>query len=193
VISSVHTRLICGMIGGHTFVPFSISIAKILPQLLIKFDGIVSVPRVSIYFHHFDAGLTFMPFLRDNFLPEEVFANTAAQEGHRCFFLHIAIFLGLHPFLLAAAFRKLAKARQLLEADDLSDLFVSCIIPCGLVDANVDKNFPILSCSKAYIYNGSNRHSNCCIILPRRDNSEGRLFLEIIWSPFYNAYPCESL
>lgn len=72
---------------------------------------------VHFDFHKYDYGVSFVPFLQS--LPLEYQGTPTAMETNRCLFLVLGISTGLHPFLLAHAFRYLAQKK--LNSDDMYD------------------------------------------------------------------------
>jgi hypothetical protein len=75
----------------------------------------VPPPVTTIFNLHFASGQQFIPFYRDDFhvsyssflqnLPIDLQMSRAALEGNRCFFIHLGIAVGIHPFLLQTIFR----------------------------------------------------------------------------------------
>ena len=65
-------------------------------------------------FDQFDYGIKFTDFLlpevlaAEHFNPERLKCSAAANESMRCFFLHLGVAVGIHPFALEVAYRKLA-------------------------------------------------------------------------------------
>jgi len=70
--------------------------------------------KQSFYFDKFDYGITFEKFLfldcmdATYFEPSRLDRSACAKEPMRCFFLHVGLAVGIHPFALMVAFRKLA-------------------------------------------------------------------------------------
>lgn len=88
-----------------------------------------------------------LPFFRDDFhvsfsgfllnLPVPLQMSRPALEGNRCFFIHLGIALGLHPFLLQTIFRYSAgNILRKLKEQWFEDLLASVLSYCDLVDAN---------------------------------------------------------
>jgi hypothetical protein len=65
-----------------------------------------------------DFHTSFAGFLQ--FLPPELQLAKSVVETNRCFFIHLGIAIGIHPFLLQAAFREIATAVTLEEGAPLS-------------------------------------------------------------------------
>jgi hypothetical protein len=83
-----------------------------------------------------DFHVTFTAFLK--MIPEELQMARSALETNRCFFLHLAVAMNIHPFALQIAFRYLATKKLLqLSKDDMKNDVLNTINEfAGFVDAN---------------------------------------------------------
>jgi len=83
-----------------------------------------------------DFHVTFSAFLKT--IPEELQMARSALETNRCFFLHLAVAMNIHPFALQTAFRYLAtkKLLQLSKEDMKVDVLNTINEFAGFVDAN---------------------------------------------------------
>ena len=83
-----------------------------------------------------DFAVSFQIFLRS--IPPALQMTPSAIETNRCFFLHLGVAVGIHPFALQCAFR--IRTRQLMARPSTGDfekeLLSSIIQPAALVDAN---------------------------------------------------------
>jgi hypothetical protein len=84
----------------------------------------------------YDYGVSFLPFLPG--LPPSVSINPAACETNRCFFLHLGLATGVHPYALQFAFRARAwEGLKGIASDDFTrDVVDSVLNPAEFVDAN---------------------------------------------------------
>jgi hypothetical protein len=85
-----------------------------------------------------DFHMSFQGFLQP-ILPPELQISRSAIETNRCFFLHLGIATGIHPFLLQASFRAYASHLLSIHGPEawFADLLTSVIQYAGFVDANV--------------------------------------------------------
>ena len=88
------------------------------------------------HFEQHDFHVSFQIFLRN--IPPYLQMNNYVVETNRCFFLHLGVAVGIHPFALQESFR--IRTKQLL-ARDSTESHVKEIIGtvtqyAGLVDAN---------------------------------------------------------
>jgi hypothetical protein len=106
-----------------------------VPQPFTSFLD-VSVGINTYRFVRDDFQVSFIPILKD--LTYQLQQESASIETNRCFFLHLGIAMGLHPFSLQVVFRNLAtNLLKDLPTDDLRyDLLSSVCAHAGFVDAN---------------------------------------------------------
>ena len=82
-----------------------------------------------------DFHTTFSAFLAD--IPDELQMARSAVETNRCFFLHLAVAMNIHPFALQTAFRYLATKQlsQCSKEDMKVDVLNTVNVYAGFVDA----------------------------------------------------------
>lgn len=102
---------------------FSFTEADLTPANQVKsvpfeYSVIVGGSKHIYHFDKFDYGITFEKFLYADcmdakyFDPSRLDKSACAKESMRCFFLHVGLAVGIHPFALMVAFRKLATQLQ---------------------------------------------------------------------------------
>jgi len=86
--------------------------------------------------NRYDYGVSFLPFLPS--LPAAVSISPAACETNRCFFLHLGLATGVHPYALQFAFRARAwEGLKGVATDDFTrDMVGTVLDPAEFVDAN---------------------------------------------------------
>lgn len=134
---------------GRDFPGISINDAKIMQHIGDIFSIGVSIqPFITEFsllgglfsFLQDDYHVSFTPVLDIKNLSPSLQISRSAVETNRCFFLHLGIAVGIHPFALQTAFRNMAAA--LLEdkghedASLMQDILPSVLQYAGLVDAN---------------------------------------------------------
>ena len=111
--------------------PFNFSSpAPDVRELVLVFQG------QSFRWNRYDYGISFLSFLPT--LAPELQISAVACETNRCFFLHLGLAAGIHPFAMQEAFRTRARiGLRELSADDFAQVVVNTVLePSGLVDAN---------------------------------------------------------
>lgn len=82
-----------------------------------------------------DFQTSYQPFLTT--IPPLLQMTACAVEANRCFFIHLGLAVGIHPFSMQTAFRQQAKLLNSTQSDDLvAELLTSLFEYAGLVDAN---------------------------------------------------------
>ena len=87
-----------------------------------------------------DYHVSFTPVLGIKNLPPFLQISRSAVETNRCFFLHLGIAVGIHPFALQTAFRNMAAAllkdKGHEDASPMQDILPSVLQYGGFVDGN---------------------------------------------------------
>ena len=101
----------------------------------------ITVGSTSYRFTEDDHLYKMLPFL--SMIPPDLQSTRSANESNRCFFIHLGIAVGIHPFALQTAFRYLAinKLESVTPKSDadggLVDNLFSSLTYAELVDANI--------------------------------------------------------
>ncbi len=77
-----------------------------IPRPVTTILQVPILPNKALTFERDDFHVSFTGFLQ--FLPSELQMARSAMEVNRCFFIHVGIAIGVHPFLLQIACRELA-------------------------------------------------------------------------------------
>lgn len=116
------------------------------------------LPTRSYYFYKDDYHVSFIPFLR--FLSPDLQVSRQALETNRCFFIHLGIAVGMHPFALQTALRYMAAellrapGSALTDETPAMDIVPTLIEYAGFVDANC----------LCYLWPDEFRNKRICII-----------------------------
>jgi hypothetical protein len=99
------------------------------------------VTKFCMDFDNFDYGISFAPFCTPEFLPslsaedhKRLMDTAAMRESFRCFFLHLAVELGVHPVALQVIARLPRVAAQTFDSRPLP-LFLFVCSTCAESDA----------------------------------------------------------
>ncbi|CAE7471823.1 unnamed protein product, partial [Symbiodinium microadriaticum] len=110
-------------------------------RTLLSFSLVVRGQYHHLKFFRHDFHVSFLSFLTG--MDPSILEARPAVESNRCFFIHMGMAFGLHPFALQLYFRRAAASRMskqqrgLVERDDLElDILQSCLQYAGFVDAN---------------------------------------------------------
>jgi hypothetical protein len=97
-------------------------------------------------FDNFDYGISFAPFCSAEFLPslsaddhQRLMDTAAMRESFRCFFLHLAVELGVHPVALQVIVRDVCAACRELGARSLC--FPSLLLVCSTCAASAAQRY----------------------------------------------------
>jgi hypothetical protein len=97
--------------------------------------------KIRMDFDNFDYGISFAPFCTPEFLPslsaedhKRLMDTAAMRESFRCFFLHLAVELGVHPVALQVIARLPRVAAQTFDSRPLP-LFLFVCSTCAESDA----------------------------------------------------------
>jgi hypothetical protein len=94
-----------------------------------------SAQQSSLSFFRDDFHVSFSPFLQH--IPGDLQMTKAALEGNRCFFIHLGLAVGIHPFLLQTVFRHSSlNILQKQPNEWFEDLLTTIVTYCDFVDAN---------------------------------------------------------
>lgn len=134
---------------GRDFPGVSVTDAKILQHVGDMFKiGLSIQPFVTEFallgglykFLKDDYHVSFTPVLDNKGLSPDLQISRSAVETNRCFFLHVGIAVGIHPFALQTAFRHMAalllEDKSHEDASLMQDILPSVLQYAGLVDAN---------------------------------------------------------